>query len=224
MFAGIAPRYDLLNHLLSLGTDRWWRAAVARRVRRGLTGRAHPRVLDLCCGTGDLTRLLAGWGQVVGCDFCPEMLRVAQRKARRGEGWDGVRLVAGDALRLPFPDASFDAVCMAFGLRNLADPAAGLTEAGRVLRPGGRLAVLEFSRVMAPGVRQLFEWYFHRVLPRVGGWVSGRGSAYRYLPESVRRFPDAPALADQIAACGFTRVGYRRFSLGVVALHQGERS
>jgi demethylmenaquinone methyltransferase/2-methoxy-6-polyprenyl-1,4-benzoquinol methylase len=222
MFAGIAGRYDLLNHLLSGNVDKRWRRLVARELQGSLTEGA--RVLDVACGTGDLSLTLAGAGhaRVIGLDFCRPMLEVARDKAANGPR--RIPFVEGDALRLPFADESFEAVTIAFGLRNLAGVAEGLDELGRVLKPGGRLAILEFSTPVVPGFRSLFRFYFTRVLPRVGGWISGSRGAYEYLPDSVSKFPDQQRLAALMREAGFAEVGYRNLTGGIAALHTGTRA
>ena len=221
MFAGIASRYDLLNHLLSGNTDRRWRRLVAETLHAALG--ANTRTLDVACGTGDLALTLAETSEtdVTGLDFCRPMLELAARKAQaRGRG---LLFIEGDALHLPFAAATFDVVTIAFGLRNLASVEAGLSEFWRVLRPGGSLAVLEFSRPVVPGFRALFQFYFTRVLPRVGGWVSGSRGAYEYLPDSVSRFPDQARLAALLSEIGFARVEYRNLTGGIAALHTATR-
>lgn len=220
MFAGIAHRYDFLNHFLSLGTDILWRKRTVRALSRKLP--ASPSLLDLCCGTGDLAMELSRLGPVTGCDFCHPMLVIGREKVDRMVGAT-IRLVEGDALSLPFPDSQFDGVTVAFGVRNYADLNRGLAEILRVLRPGGTAAILEFSRPVLPGFRELFLWYFHRVLPHLGRWISGKEGAYHYLPESVGRFPDAPGFARILEQTGFEEVQFRRFTFGVAALHMGRR-
>jgi demethylmenaquinone methyltransferase/2-methoxy-6-polyprenyl-1,4-benzoquinol methylase len=222
MFAGIAGRYDLLNHLLSGNVDKLWRRRVARGLQSSLVEGA--RVLDVACGTGDLSLVLAraGAAQVVGLDFCRPMLEVARRKAEKDSR--AIPFVEGDALRLPFADETFDAATIAFGLRNLAGVSDGLKELRRILRPGGRLAVLEFSSPVVPGFRALFRFYFARVLPRIGGLVSGERGAYEYLPDSVSRFPDQKRLAALMREAGFENVSYRNLTGGVAALHTGTRA
>jgi demethylmenaquinone methyltransferase / 2-methoxy-6-polyprenyl-1,4-benzoquinol methylase len=223
MFARIAGRYDLLNHLLSANVDRRWRRLVAARVAEHL-GHAGGRVLDVACGTGDLSLTIserAEGAEVTGLDFCRPMLDVARRKAD-GRG-RAIPFVEGDALALPFDDATFDAVTIAFGLRNLASVERGLAELFRVARPGGVVCVLEFSRPVVPVLRELFGFYFTRVLPRVGGVVSGSRGAYEYLPDSVSRFPDQAGLAALMKRSGFERVGYRNLTGGIAALHAGTR-
>ena len=223
MFARIAGRYDLLNHLLSGNTDRRWRRLVARELSDSLKEGA--RVLDVACGTGDLALELAGAGraEIVGLDFCRPMLEIAARKSGARDAPRGVAYVEGDALSLPFADGTFDAATIAFGLRNLSSVEGGLRELRRVLKPGGRLAVLEFSRPVVPGFRALFQFYFAHVLPRVGGLLSGSRGAYEYLPDSVSRFPDQRRLAALMSAAGFERVRYRNLTGGIAALHTGAR-
>jgi len=221
MFAGIAARYDLLNHLLSGNVDRRWRRLVAEKLRPALD--ADSTVLDVACGTGDLSIVIAEacGARVVGVDFCRPMLDIAARKS--AEMSRTIPFVEGDALRLPFADEKFDAATIAFGLRNLSDVAGGLGELRRILKPGGRLVVLEFSRPVVPGFRALFQFYFSRVLPRVGGLVSGSRGAYEYLPDSVSKFPDQARLASLMREVGFDGVEYRNLTGGIAALHSGTR-
>jgi demethylmenaquinone methyltransferase/2-methoxy-6-polyprenyl-1,4-benzoquinol methylase len=221
MFAGIAGRYDLLNHLLSGNIDKRWRRLVAREMSGSLG--AGSRVLDVACGTGDLSLALAeaGEAEIVGLDFCRPMLEIARRKSSANRG--SIPFVEGDALRLPFSDESFDAVTIAFGLRNLAGVAEGLGELRRVLKTGGRLAILEFSSPVVPGFRAAFNFYFTRVLPRIGGLISGSRGAYEYLPDSVSKFPNQKRLAGMMREAGFDEVGYRNLTGGIAALHTGVR-
>jgi demethylmenaquinone methyltransferase/2-methoxy-6-polyprenyl-1,4-benzoquinol methylase len=222
MFSGIATRYDLLNHLLSGNIDQRWRRLVAKRLQASLMG-ADARALDVACGTGDLSLAIvkATGAQVVGTDFCRPMLEIAARKAV--EQKQSIPFVEGDALRLPFNDRSFEAVSIAFGLRNLSSVEGGLKELWRVLKPGGRVAVLEFSSPVVPGFRALFQFYFTRVLPRIGGLVSGSRGAYEYLPDSVSRFPDQERLAALMRGVGFAEVSYQNLTGGIAALHLGTR-
>jgi demethylmenaquinone methyltransferase/2-methoxy-6-polyprenyl-1,4-benzoquinol methylase len=217
MFAKISPRYDLLNHLLSANIDRRWRRAVAHKLRQLLP--PDSTVLDVACGTGDLSIELfesANVG-VIGADFCRPMLELAARKA------PGICFVEADALRLPFPNASFAGVTIAFGLRNLASVESGLRELRRVLKPGGWLAILEFSRPQRPGFRALVEAYSQRLLPRIGGWLSGSRRAYTYLPDSVSRFPDQVKLAAMMRAENFANIVFEDLTGGVAAIHIGQR-
>jgi len=218
MFANIARRYDLLNHLLSGNIDRSWRRLVARRISERLPP-TEARVLDVACGTGDLALKLFEFSeaQVTATDFCRPMLDIAVGKADRSEG--RIRFVEGDALALPFLSGSFDAVTIGFGLRNLAVLDDGLKELRRVLKPGGCLAVLEFSKPRTPVLRTLFQFYFTRLLPLVGGAISGSRGAYTYLPNSVRAFPDQEQLAALIRKVGFTDVSYQNLTGGIAALH-----
>jgi demethylmenaquinone methyltransferase/2-methoxy-6-polyprenyl-1,4-benzoquinol methylase len=222
MFASVAHRYDLLNHLLSLNIDRSWRRRTVRRVR-SILQRPGVRVLDLCCGTGDLMLALghAAGAPVWGCDFCHPMLVRAHAKAA-GLGVDSPVFEA-DALNLPLADGSLDLVTVAFGFRNLANYRSGLEEMLRVLRPGGIAAILEFSQPPNPLAARLYDFYSRRVLPAVGGAISGSREAYTYLPESVRRFPSAADLARDMQRGGFREVSFERMTAGIVALHMGVR-
>jgi demethylmenaquinone methyltransferase/2-methoxy-6-polyprenyl-1,4-benzoquinol methylase len=223
MFAGIAARYDLLNHLLSGNTDKRWRRLVARRLQAALGG-DEACALDVACGTGDLSLALAAEAtraRIIGLDFCRPMLEIAARKAAACE--TAPVFVEADALKLPFDDQSFDAVSIAFGLRNLSSVEGGLKELRRVLKPGGRAAILEFSTPVVPGFRALFRFYFRRVLPRIGGIISGSRGAYEYLPDSVSRFPDQDGLARLMRAVGFEEVEYQNLTGGIAALHMGTR-
>ena len=217
MFARISPRYDLLNHLLSANVDIRWRRRVVRKLYPQL--RSDAKVLDVGCGTGDLSiELFEKIGaQVTGIDFCRPMLELAQAKAPH------LRFVEGDALRLPFSDAAFDCVTAGFALRNLASVEQGLAELHRVLKPGGVVAVLEFSQPTVPGIRQIVRFYYWRLLPWIGGLLSGARSAYEYLPDSISRFPDQAALASMMGAAGFAEVEFENLSGGIAALHTGRR-
>lgn len=221
MFAGIAARYDLLNHLLSGNTDQRWRRLVANKLRASLS--EGSRTLDVACGTGDLSLALSQAGQtkVIGLDFCRPMLEVAARKTENST--QPLPFIEGDALSLPFADATFDVVTIAFGLRNLASVEGGLCELYRVLKPSGRIGILEFSRPVVPGFRALFQFYFTRVLPRIGGAISGSRGAYEYLPDSVSRFPDQKRLVVLMNKVGFAEVEYQNLTGGIAALHTGTR-
>lgn len=220
MFARVTPRYDLLNHLLSFNVDRYWRARAAARLR-GRLRQPEARVMDLCCGTGDLAAALERirGGPVFGSDFCHPMLQTARRKFRRR----GLRseVVEADALRLPVASGSLDVVTVAFGFRNLANYRAGLAEMRRVLKPGGVAAILEFSRPPNPLFAALYRFYSRHVLPRLGALVSGSRDAYQYLPDSVRKFPLPEELAAEMLQEGFAEVEFERLTGGIVALHLG---
>ncbi len=231
MFAAVAPRYDFLNHMLSLGFDFAWRRTTAKALREVLA-RPESLAADVCCGTGDLAFALGRVtsGKVIGTDFCHPMLRRAQKKLARATSSDAggrpsrsIFFLEADTLALPFRDNSLDVVASAFGFRNLANYALGLREMRRVLKPGGWIAILEFSRVRWPVFGPLFRAYFARVLPRVGTWISGVRGPYQYLYDSVSRFPDQEALAASLREAGFASVRYRNFVAGVAALHLGQK-
>jgi demethylmenaquinone methyltransferase/2-methoxy-6-polyprenyl-1,4-benzoquinol methylase len=219
MFAEIAPRYDFLNHFLSLNIDKRWRRFVVGKVKDRL--QPGSLTLDLCCGTGDLSLELGQFAETFGVDFCHPMLTIGKEKVRSSP--NPISVVEGDALRVPLADCSFDVVTMAFGLRNLESIDGGLQEVLRVLKPGGRAAILEFSRPRLPLFRGLFESYFFNVLPRIGNAISGSSFAYRYLPESVKRFPDQEGLAVALRTVGFCRVRYYNLFGGVAAVHVGDK-
>ncbi|HEV2422769.1 MAG TPA: bifunctional demethylmenaquinone methyltransferase/2-methoxy-6-polyprenyl-1,4-benzoquinol methylase UbiE [Candidatus Acidoferrales bacterium] len=229
MFSRIAPRYDFLNHLLSASFDRLWRKRVARRFASVL-GDPNARMLDLCCGTGDLVFAFArearnrrrpSTASRIGADFALPMLELAKKKnAGRSAA---VSFLCADALSLPFPDASFDLIAAAFGFRNLANYRSGLVEIRRVLRSGGRLAILEFCQPERGPLAALYRFYFTRILPRIGGAISGSGDAYSYLPGSVETFPPPEILRSWMEQAGFNNVEYERWTFGAVALHQAER-
>ena len=219
MFDAIARRYDTLNHLLSAGLDRRWRAQAIASL--GLTGRE--RLLDMCTGTADLALAAATAARpaaaVVGVDFSGQMLAIGQKKVRAAGLAPRVHLARGDATRVPLPDASFDAATIAFGIRNVVDPEAGCRELHRVLRAGGRLAVLEFGSPTTPGLKQAYLWYFRHVLPRIGRLVSRHAGAYSYLPASVSEFPAGEGFAAILRQAGFRAVTYRRLAFGIVYLY-----
>jgi demethylmenaquinone methyltransferase / 2-methoxy-6-polyprenyl-1,4-benzoquinol methylase len=211
MFDRIAPVYDAMNRVMTAGLDQRWRRATVREAV--LPGE---RVLDACCGTGDLAVAArrAGAREVIGVDFSERMLERARRKAPEVE-W-----IQADVLALPFDDAGFDAAVVGFGVRNVEDLAAGLKELRRVLRPGGRLGILEITKPRGP-LAIFYKLWFDRIVPLLGRVLPG-GAAYTYLPASVRRFPGPEELADLLRACGFEHVRFRRFAGGIVALHVGE--
>ncbi len=221
MFNAVAHRYDRANHLLSLSTDMYWRRVTARRIARELPPSAD--LLDICCGTGDLSFALASRlrpsQRVWSADFSHAMLLEAGKKSGSRpapRGW-----LEADALRLPFPAARFDAVATSYGFRNLGDYGAGLREFARILRPGGRLYILEFFRPAVPVFAGIYEWYFSRILPRLGHWLTGRLAPYQYLPRSVAHFATPAELAGWMRAAGFERVEWRRLTGGICALHTG---
>jgi demethylmenaquinone methyltransferase/2-methoxy-6-polyprenyl-1,4-benzoquinol methylase len=220
MFGRVAHRYDLANHLLSFNIDRYWRAHTVKRVRHILE-RPQARVLDICCGTGDLALTLARarHGLVLGSDFCHPMLLAARQKADARQA--RTAFFEADALRLPLADSSVDLLTVGFGFRNLANYPAGLAEMRRVLAAGGMAAILEFSQPPNPAFAALYNFYSRRILPIAGGALSGSRDAYAYLPESVRKFPAAAELADQMRRAGFGEVSYEYLTGGIVALHLG---
>jgi len=222
MFASIAGRYDLLNHLLSGNIDRRWRRLVAKTLNATLANRGA-QVLDVACGTGDLSITLfeSGEARIVGVDFCRPMLDIAAAKTLKA-GFT-LPFVEGDALDLPFGDRSFEGATIAFGLRNLASLETGFKELLRVLKPGGRVVVLEFSKPTVPLLRSLFRIYFTKALPLFGGLISGSKSAYQYLPDSVSRFPDQNELARLMTHAGFEDVTFQNLTGGIAALHVGKR-
>jgi demethylmenaquinone methyltransferase/2-methoxy-6-polyprenyl-1,4-benzoquinol methylase len=223
MFGEIASRYDLLNHLLSLNVDRYWRWRTVREVAPAGSG----PILDLCTGTGDLALAYAravGSAPIVGADFCRPMLRIGQEKQERA-GFDGrIMLVEADAERLPFADGRFQIVCVAFGLRNVSHTERGLAEMVRVCRAAGQVAVLEFSTPQRQPWKGLYGWYFRRVLPRIGQFLArNRLDAYNYLPASVGEFPAGEALAELMRKSGLGDVRVRPLSLGIATLYVGTK-
>ena len=225
MFGRIAPRYDLLNHLLSLDIDKLWRRRVAKRCRANLHD-SNAHVLDLCCGTGDLAlafrREAPKGAEIIGSDFVPEMLVRARAKAAASRA--NVEFVEADALSLPFADGSFDLVSCAFGFRNLANYQRGLQEILRVLKTGGTAVILEFAEPPGRIFGAFYRFYFRHVLPRLGGLISGNAPAYSYLPNSVIKFPSPQELRDQLERTGFVEVRYERWTGGIVTLHAGRKS
>lgn len=222
MFSDIAPSYDRLNHLLSFNIDKRWR----RRAIRALDWRRAPAgvYLDLCAGTLDVAVELASQrgfsGRVIGADFAEPMLRAGRAKARALAAYP----VTADALGLPLADASIDGATVAFGARNLADLGAGLRETLRVLRPGARFVILEFSTPRVPLVRAGYHLYFHHLLPRIGAAISGNRTAYRYLPKSVAHFPSEADLGAQMRDAGFVDVRWESLTFGIAAIHVGTRA
>lgn len=224
MFGHIAPSYDLLNHLLSLNIDHYWRWRTTKLVPPVGT---EP-ILDLCTGTGDLAfaynRAARERVQIIGADFCREMLDLARAKAnRRGLG-GRIRFVEADAQHLPFPSDSFQIATVAFGLRNVTDTDKGIAEMVRVTRPGGKVAILEFSQPRGRVLGRLYHFYFRRVLPLIGQTISrSKDNAYRYLPESVMEFPAGEALAGRMESHGLVEVAWHPMTFGVATLYVGRK-
>ena len=220
MFASVAPRYDFLNHFLSLRRDVAWRNSAAREVRE-ILARPGSVALDVCCGTGDLALAFARYspGTILATDFCHPMLQRAREKAVGKP----LRVFEADTLNLPIADNSLDLIAVAFGFRNLADYRGGLVEMRRVLKPGGSVAILEFSRIHWPILGPLFRFYFRRVLPRLGTLISGVAGPYQYLPDSVSKFPDQEELLALMREVGLRNTRYRNFFAGAAALHLGEK-
>ncbi len=221
IFSRLAPRYDAFNLVSSFGLDRWWRRVAVHMAR--LT--PDSEVLDLACGTGDLALALARIGHpksVLATDFVEEMLEVAKRKASRYNGPTAMSFAHADAQALPFPDASFDVVTIAFGVRNLPDRAANFREVRRVLRPGGRYVILEFSRPPFAPFRAVYHAYLRWAIPAIGALVAGDRASFEYLNASIRSFPRQEDLARELEAAGFSRVSWRNLSGGIVAIHVAE--
>jgi demethylmenaquinone methyltransferase/2-methoxy-6-polyprenyl-1,4-benzoquinol methylase len=223
MFSGIASKYDFLNHFLSVNIDKRWRSKVSAGLADVLKN-PEATVLDVACGTGDLSLELktSGKSKVVGTDFCRPMLEIAKQKTEK----QSLRIpyLEADGMNLSFEDESFDAVTIAFGLRNFSNWENGLIELNRVLKKGGKIAILEFSSPIIPGFRQLFNFYFSKILPRIGGVVSGSRGAYEYLPDSVSKFPDQKNLAKMMRQIGFSDVKYKNLTGGIAAIHTGTKS
>lgn len=224
MFGGIAPRYDLLNRLLSFARDRYWRREAVAHAQLPSGGIA----LDVCTGTADmaleLARQFPSARTIIGVDFCLPMIRIGVDKVARKSLSDRIRLQAGSAEALPFEANTFDAVTIAFGIRNVVDRTRGLTELCRVLRPGGVGIILEFATPQGPIFGWLYRVYFHAGLPWLGGLISGDAEAYRYLPNSVSAFPAPQTLARMMEEVGFRDVHYRAMTGGIVTLHVGTKS
>ncbi len=225
MFGAIAPRYDRMNHLLSMNVDRYWRWRTVRKVRPEGTD----PILDICTGTGDLAFALlkrtCGKTPVVAADFCPEMLEVGRRKQAHVAHAEQISFVEADAQALPFETNTFQIVSVAFGLRNVADTDQGLREMTRVCGPKGRVAVLEFSMPRWQPMKGLYGWYFRNVLPRIGQWLAKNDhAAYSYLPESVSEFPEGPALVKRMEAAGLANVRYYPLTMGIATLYVGVKN
>jgi demethylmenaquinone methyltransferase / 2-methoxy-6-polyprenyl-1,4-benzoquinol methylase len=222
MFDRVAGRYDVLNSVMTAGLHHRWRERAAERAELG----AGDAALDVCCGTGDLALQLAGrvtpGGHVVGCDFSEPMLDLAREKAAAG-GAAGVRFEWADALQLPYDAGRFDAVTVGFGVRNLADLDRGLSEMARVLRPGGRLVILEITQPTRPPLSTFYSLWFDRIVPLLGSF-SGDPEAYSYLPESVRSFPSPAGLAERMDRAGLERIRYTVLAGGIIAIHSGAKA
>jgi demethylmenaquinone methyltransferase/2-methoxy-6-polyprenyl-1,4-benzoquinol methylase len=226
MFGNIAPRYDLLNHLLSLNVDRYWRWRTTRLAPPDPHDPAP--ILDVCTGTGDLAlaydRAARQRVPIIGTDFCLPMLLPARAKTKRSGAAERVRYVEADTQCLPFPDETFQLVSVAFGLRNVTDTDRGLAEMVRVTRPGGRVAILEFSRPQHWLFGRVYRFYFRRLLPAIGQLVSrSRDQAYNYLPASVMEFPDGEALAERLRAHGLAEVRWHPLTFGIATLYVGRK-
>lgn len=224
MFSAIANRYDPLNHALSLNIDRRWRAFAAQAV----CPPPGAPILDCCTGTADLAialdRQSRGANPIFGVDFTPELLRIGQAKVRKLSAQGRIRLAQGDAMRLPFSNDVFETVTVAFGLRNVADTIQGLDELIRVARPGGKVAILEFSKPTAPILRQFYWLFFQRILPKIGQTVAPNAhSAYEYLPQSVAEFPDGQAMLDLMAKRGLTDLQRFPLTAGIASLYVGTK-
>ncbi|MDQ3711065.1 MAG: bifunctional demethylmenaquinone methyltransferase/2-methoxy-6-polyprenyl-1,4-benzoquinol methylase UbiE [Acidobacteriota bacterium] len=222
MFSGIATKYDFLNHFLSVNIDKRWRKLVSQRLKDVLENPAA-QVLDVACGTGDLSVELqkTGKAKIFGTDFCRPMLQIAFNKNEKNAL--EIPYIEADGMNLSFADESFDAVTIAFGLRNFSNWQNGLIEFHRILKKGGKLVILEFSTPVIPGFRQAFQFYFSNILPRIGGAVSGSRGAYEYLPDSVSKFPDQKNLAKMMRENGFLDVEYKNLTGGIAAIHIGTK-
>jgi demethylmenaquinone methyltransferase/2-methoxy-6-polyprenyl-1,4-benzoquinol methylase len=225
MFGAIAPSYDLLNHLLSLNVDKYWRWRTTRLVPPA----GSAPILDLCTGTGDLAlaydHAAGGRTPIFGADFCHEMLVRAMQKTDKRHARERIRYLEADAQRLPFPDNHFQIATVAFGLRNVTDTDRGIAEMVRVTRPGGRVAILEFSKPRGSLFGRLYQFYFRQILPRLGQAISrSKDNAYHYLPASVLEFPDGEAMADRLRRHGLTQVYWHPFTFGIATLYVGTKS
>ncbi|CAL1548908.1 unnamed protein product [Lymnaea stagnalis] len=223
MFSGIAGKYDFLNHFLSVNIDKRWRRLVRKKLETILANKSAV-VLDVACGTGDLAVELQtnAEAKVIGTDFCRPMLSIAFDKNAKND--TKIPYIEADGMNLSFADNSFDAVTIAFGLRNFSNWQDGLKEFHRILKKDGKLVVLEFSTPILPGFKQIFNLYFTQVLPRIGGAVSGSRGAYEYLPDSVSRFPDQKGLANMFEETGFIGVEFQNLTGGIAAIHSGIKS
>lgn len=223
MFDNIAKDYDSLNHIMSLSIDKIWRRKAIKKIKDA--GEA-PRVLDVACGTGDFSIAIAKAvrkGEVIGVDISKEMLEVMRQKVLKNKLESIISQEVGDGEAMRFPDASFDRVVNAFGIRNFEDRDKGLREALRVLKPGGRLVILELSRPHNKIIRWFYDLYFLHILPKIGGKVSGDKAAYAYLPASVKAFPGKKEFTDELRRAGFVNITHRAFTFGICRMYTGER-
>lgn len=219
IFNDIAPKYDLLNHLLSMNVDKRWR----RRAMKLLDACDKESLLDVACGTGDFSIAAhkAGVKHVTGIDISEKMVEIGRKKISALELENSIELYCGDAEKMLFADNSFDAVTVAFGVRNFENLKIGLTEMNRVLRPGGKIVILEFSMPQTFPMRQLYLFYFRCILPLIGGWISGNRGAYTYLPDSVMKFPQGEKFLAIMTACGFKKVTCTPLTFGIASLYMG---
>lgn len=219
IFNDIAPKYDLLNHLLSVNIDKGWR----RKAMREIGENGEGKLLDVACGTGDfaIAASRAGVKKVIGIDISANMVEIGCKKVRELGLETRIELQSGDSEHINFPDSTFDTVTVAFGVRNFEHLELGLKEMCRVLRSGGKVIILEFSMPERFPMKQLYKFYFRHILPTVGGWISGNKDAYVYLPESVMKFPQGNAFLKIMAECGFTQVQQRKLTFGIASLYIG---
>ena len=222
MFGAIAPQYDFLNRLLSLGIDQQWRRAAVRLARHGNEG----RILDVATGTGDVALTIASQTpsgvKISGIDFCSEMVTIGKAKIASSPYKERIELTVAPCEEIPYPDSTFDSVTIAFGIRNVVDRLRGLSEMYRVLKPGGNVIILEFSTPVTPIFKMLYHWYFLKILPFVGGLFSHK-SAYRYLPDSVLEFPDRSEFKDLMRKAGFHDTTHRDLTFGIATIYNGSK-
>ena len=223
MFNSIAHRYDLANHVLSVGVDRYWRTRVRTELQK-LFPTEEPSILDVCCGTGDLSLELCKLGQVVAVDFAGDMLRIGKRKTSVGNVGHGIRFFEADCLQLPFKNESFDIATAAFGVRNFEHLSVGLLEMSRVIRPGGAVAILEFSKPHWPAFSTAFRLYFKHILPLLGGLLTGQREPYRYLPASVESFVDPEYMDHVFRGEGINHSTVTSLTGGIARLYIGQKA
>lgn len=221
IFNDIAPKYDLLNHLLSMNIDKGWRRKAMKEIGEG----EKERLLDVACGTGDfaIAAARAGVRQVTGIDISANMVEIGRKKVKELGLESGIDLQIGDSEQIDFPDGTFNAVTVAFGVRNFEHLEQGLREMCRVLRPGGKAVILEFSMPEHFPMKQLYKFYFRHILPTIGGWISGNKGAYTYLPESVMKFPQGRTFLDIMSRCGFEHPVQRKLTFGIASLYVGRK-